>query len=28
MTLIHFDDRQLVSEVIGALSVDFPAEVA
>jgi heterodisulfide reductase subunit A len=28
MTLIHFDDRELISEVIGALSVDFPAEVA
>jgi heterodisulfide reductase subunit A len=28
MTLIHFDDRELVSEIIGALSVDFPAEVA
>jgi len=28
MTLIHFDDRELVSEIIGALSVDLPAEVA
>jgi heterodisulfide reductase subunit A len=28
MTLIHFDDRELISEVIGALSVDFPAEVS
>ncbi len=28
MTLIHFDDHELVSEIIGALSVDFPAEVA
>ena len=28
MTLIHFDDRELVSEIIGALSVDFPVEVA
>jgi heterodisulfide reductase subunit A len=28
ITLIHFDDRTLVAEVIGALSVDYPAEAA
>jgi heterodisulfide reductase subunit A len=28
MTLLHFDDRELISELIGALSVDYPAEVA
>jgi heterodisulfide reductase subunit A len=28
MVLIHFDDRQLVAEVVGALSVDYPTEVA
>jgi len=27
MTLIHFDERELISEVIGALAVDFPLEV-
>jgi len=28
MTLLHFDDRELLSEIIGALSVEFPVEVA
>ncbi|MEW6093604.1 MAG: 4Fe-4S binding protein, partial [Chloroflexota bacterium] len=28
ITLIHFDDRALVAEMIGALSVDYPAEAA
>ena len=28
MSLIHFDDFELVSEIIGALSVDYPQEVA
>jgi heterodisulfide reductase subunit A len=27
ITLIHFDDRTLVAEMIGALSVDYPSEV-
>jgi len=27
MSLIHFDDQELVSEIIGALSVDYPLEV-
>jgi heterodisulfide reductase subunit A len=26
VTLIHFDDRTLVAEIIGALSVEYPAE--
>jgi heterodisulfide reductase subunit A len=28
MSLIHFDDFELVSEIIGALSVEYPQEVA
>ncbi len=28
ITLIHFDDRTLVAEMIGALSVEYPAEAA
>jgi heterodisulfide reductase subunit A len=27
MSLIHFDDREIVSEIIGALSVSYPEEV-
>ena len=27
MTLLHYDDRQIVAEIIGALSVDYPETV-
>ncbi|MFH2103925.1 MAG: FAD-dependent oxidoreductase, partial [Chloroflexota bacterium] len=28
MTLVHYNDRELVSEIIGVLSVDYPPEVS